>query len=824
MNYLQKNLDWVDLNGYSKFGTYPAFGSSDTARLTNSDLQPYNYTINFYYERDKYSIRYYDGAYYDGQSASTVTDSMTRIDEAPNADGWGTKNGILFDADISSYGDEESDDYVSPTKTGYHFAGWYIDKDCTKPYVFEGQKMPDHDILVYAKWIENQYRVFLHPNVPASDQSLDWGSKDQDMNFRVSSGDKVSAPTGRRTDYDFIGWYLDEERQQPFNAETYILNDDSVTAVYDKTKDFTDDMDDHGNGATYNKDDEAHENRFWITRKLDLYAAWRAKLNGALGINVVYDANGGTEAPRDNLQYLDQAGAVAQAASTAPEGQRFLYWVVQRWDDSANDYVDADKTVYPGDSFTVLKDYAKVEEIEETVQEGVTVNKFYAVQLRAEYGPADAPTPTHIYWVGNGGVNAENEDIVSSNDVQINEKIDILPADTFTRTDGRAFLGWARLTEDEADVTRNEDGTIANYKETVELSYDDLWLTYHPAEPTRGDEVKDAYYTVKVTEDGETKDVAVTHVAADEKQDYHILYAVWANDYYVYHSGTGKLEAVAMPAEPNTTVDLSELADSNFYYGGSYEACGGISDEVLAQAKRQASSIVPTTASTQRVASATGVPYNGASTVAGTSNKFFQRSDVKSADDAKVTPVAGAVYYLKEVPTAYLENKVLYIYDWMDNNKITGVYLISVVDDLIYSKREYIVNGEVVSARVAKSLTFQVNGDGPVPENITIDSFENVNGGYLLIYQIPADSIEENAQFVIQPRWTTMDTIEVPGSRHSLDLGNLIFGGTQLAPASHAAPFAHGAVNNQVNAVEEDPDVLEEFVIELTEDNVVGVD
>ena len=61
---------------------------------------------------------------------------------------------------------------------------------------------------MYAKWRQKQYRVFLHPNAKINneenDPSLDWGSDDQTMNFRISYGDRISAPNGRRSDYEFI--------------------------------------------------------------------------------------------------------------------------------------------------------------------------------------------------------------------------------------------------------------------------------------------------------------------------------------------------------------------------------------------------------------------------------------------------------------------------------------------------------------------------------------------------------------------------------------------------------------------------------------------
>jgi hypothetical protein len=72
-----------------------------------------------------------------------------------------------------------------PTYSEFVFEGRYIDEACTQPYTFT--TMSEAPLTVYAKWVQSQYRVFLHPNVPASDTSLDWGSDTQEMAFRISN-------------------------------------------------------------------------------------------------------------------------------------------------------------------------------------------------------------------------------------------------------------------------------------------------------------------------------------------------------------------------------------------------------------------------------------------------------------------------------------------------------------------------------------------------------------------------------------------------------------------------------------------------------------
>lgn len=466
----------------------------------------YQDRLDIRYNRIKAAITFMDGAYFDGNG--------NPIDETPQAEEFYTSPEYYYEADVRSYNKNGVNYYTPPEKEGYTFAGWYADDACTVAYDFN--TMPVTGITVYAKWIQNQYRVFLHPNVPESDTTLDWGSEDQDMNFRVSSGSKVSTPTGTRTGYKFIGWYFDEACTQVFDGDRYVLNDTTVTTPYDKTVDMTDEMNKYGNiiGTGTNADMTGYEGgeRFWITRKLDLYAKWREELIGADGIGVRYDANGGSNAPADTTLYLDNTDTVAQGASNPPdETQQFLHWVLQTWDETAGKYVDLpgeDNIIYPGGTFTVLKANAQVEELEGSTEEEPRYR--YTVQLRAEYGPKDEPTPTHLTWYANGGISQdETTEQYTDPKLQINEAVPIHPAETFKR-EGYAFIGWARV-----------DSTTEGYTLSPrDLTEDDLFLKY-----------EEGKFYAQIT-DGSDEWTEVTQVAADEKTPYHDLYAVWEKKKY----------------------------------------------------------------------------------------------------------------------------------------------------------------------------------------------------------------------------------------------------------------------------------------------------
>ncbi len=460
-----------------------ADGSLKTVTNVNSQL-------NIRFERNMNPITYLDGTYFDGDG--NIIKNATK---AP----LGKSKDIYYEASTASYNKGGNDYYVPPVPTGYVFGGWYTDPTCTVPYTFT--TMPIDGITVYAKWIQKEYRVFLHPNVPTSDTSLKWGN--QKMSFRVDYGDKIADGNqiiGTRDDYELIGWYTDPSFNNPFNFGAFELNDDTVTESYGQTE--PTELDKYGNPTEQiNKD--ANEKRFWIDRKLDLYAKWRAILTGANGINVEYDPGDGKNEPKDPLEYLDSAEATAGAASTPNDSdKKFMYWVVQKWNGS--EYEDTNVRVNPGDKFEVLKANAKVEKLpEDPTKPGITHK--YTVRLRAEYVPKEAPTNTHIWWHANNN-NTTEKQIDKVNDgkelLMINEAVSIKPADTFTYA-GRKFLGWAKADEG------TDPNIISNF------GPDDLFLTYH--------EENGGYYTAII----DNKPQIVKQVAADEKEPYQDLYAVW---------------------------------------------------------------------------------------------------------------------------------------------------------------------------------------------------------------------------------------------------------------------------------------------------------
>ena len=504
--------DYVDLTGCNKVtadpsttynnGNYTYYVSSGSTAAT---------TVDFYYSRKAYKLNFMDGAYYDGNGNLIASEtSQGQLDEIDN---------INFGADLTSYNKNGSNFFEPTAPAGYVFEGWYIDDACTHEYTFSS--MPEGGITVFAKWRQIQYRVFLHPNA-GTDSTLDWGSDNQDMNFRVSYGGKISVPEGKRTGYEFYGWYTDEDCTQAFTAST-VLNDSTVTTPYDKTTHMTDPMDKWGNGATTNSD----VNRFWITREFNLYAKWSEVIVGAKGIGVIYDDAEGSNAPTDTALYKDNTSVSAGAAATAPADMVFDHWVLQAW--NGTEYVNTTTTVLPGATFVIHRSDAKITDastgaVVAPEDVSTTGNYNYTVQLKAVYKPVEEETPTHIDWYSNYGSENDGKGTLyhSDDNIKINEAVDILGPQTRA---GYKFLGW----------TKTQGGTTP-------------WLVYHEAE---GDTA--AHFTVYDPENADLNGRTVTQVAADEKQPYDDLFAVW---------------------QPELTVKITGNTDTEVYNGGEQSVTG----------------------------------------------------------------------------------------------------------------------------------------------------------------------------------------------------------------------------------------------------------
>ena len=90
-----------------------------------------------------------------------------------------------------------------PVRTGYTFAGWYIDAGCTQEFNFEA--IPGQDTTIYAKWEAVIYTI-TYENVVGVGGT--W-SGEYNKTFSILTVDEVRLPISAnlsRRGYEFVGW------------------------------------------------------------------------------------------------------------------------------------------------------------------------------------------------------------------------------------------------------------------------------------------------------------------------------------------------------------------------------------------------------------------------------------------------------------------------------------------------------------------------------------------------------------------------------------------------------------------------------------------
>ena len=307
---------------------------------------------------------------------------------------------IAYGASLADFAEGGANYYKpNPTESNYYFAGWYMDENCENLYDFASMTMPVGGVTVYAKWILAQYRVILHGNIPEDAEQVNADTPFFGISswcFRVDEGEEINVSDGVAKNYEFVGWFRDEGGNQPFSSEAHRAKA-AIATDYDMNSMSTE-WDEYGvvSGKENTNSDLTGYNggpRFWIEKKIDIYAKWRKILDGAEGINVQYDVDGTVKTDLDTGLYKDTATA---NAADAPDvsGKYFLYWIVQKWNGSS--FEDTSVQVLPGQTFTVLADDSKVEAIDAD-------NNKYIFQLKGVYEEEGEAVTVKVTFDPNGG-------------------------------------------------------------------------------------------------------------------------------------------------------------------------------------------------------------------------------------------------------------------------------------------------------------------------------------------------------------------------------------------------------------------------------------
>ena len=312
-----------------RFNTSPAIGSSYPSP---------GHTLNFYYLRDKYDIKFI--------SNGTVVKS---------------EDGIYYGADIS--GKVPSNFVVDETEATIDgknmvFAGWYDNKDCDgAPYVFD--KMPAGNLTLYAKWETAWYVVKVTPD-GGSLNGDEPGGSDATCFWRPF-GSTISEYTTTRDYYEVGEEYTGTKYYYHFIQE---VPDDSHSADNNRAY-YTTDRAKSTDGKVYAKEEGAWSFLGWyvgddpydfnseITGDLEIKAKWRR--NGAFTVaykGVVNNIGGNVSDP--TASYADGATiTISEAPKTiTPKGYLFDGWEIV---DANGNTLDNNSGAYyqPGDELSL---------------------------------------------------------------------------------------------------------------------------------------------------------------------------------------------------------------------------------------------------------------------------------------------------------------------------------------------------------------------------------------------------------------------------------------------------------------------------------------
>lgn len=129
------------------------YGTGSTSNYGNGNKQAVFYAANgfddvhhadiyFFYTRNNYTLKY--------RNANQLNDS--RIYRA------------YYNAPLFLQKFQYTPEYPNPDLASYYnFMGWYYDPFYLKPVDFSGDRMPDYDVTLYAKWVPKIIKVSFYP-------------------------------------------------------------------------------------------------------------------------------------------------------------------------------------------------------------------------------------------------------------------------------------------------------------------------------------------------------------------------------------------------------------------------------------------------------------------------------------------------------------------------------------------------------------------------------------------------------------------------------------------------------------------------------------
>ena len=277
-----------------------------------------------------------------------------------------------------------------------------------------------------------------------------------------------------------------------------------------------------------------------------------------------------------------------------------------------------------------------------------------------------------------------------------------------------------------------------------------------------------------------------------------IYSAAYTNSYkgvfYVYHSSNCSVERFPMAVNgvARSTFNIFERTVIGTLYGGYFDDYAGKSASFNAKTLTYTGSPVPT------ATDAGGTAYSCAY-IKTCDRAAWNSATAYTQSGKNMTPVKDTVYYLKEVPTAYLQPYTHYTYKKGDKS-LQNMWYISANDDLRYNEAGFFV--ETFDAKGKKTATIVTtltvtNSNGGATVTLSPKSVfgkrTDVQAGYLT-YWDAKNSMREDQTSVFTPFWYTPDNIYVCGiTTRTINFNKVKVGSgsdcMRITDADNATPF-----------------------------------
>ena len=120
-----------------------------------------------------------------------------------------TNGGELDKSSPTTFTTGRKTELKAPQKDGYEFEGWYTSEQYNEK-VTSINTNNDEDIVLYAKWADNEYTITFNTNGGSTISQI-----------KGNYGDEIEQPINpTKKGYNFIGWYTDPELTEEYEFDT----------------------------------------------------------------------------------------------------------------------------------------------------------------------------------------------------------------------------------------------------------------------------------------------------------------------------------------------------------------------------------------------------------------------------------------------------------------------------------------------------------------------------------------------------------------------------------------------------------------------------